>query len=277
MVVATTADSPLWTTSAPDFPLDVGVDGERITVGLIGPVVSDAFGRTVSSSWGNADTGQAYSTSGGASSDFNVSSGAGTMSATSVNAFRNALIDTGSSDHTAYVDVSLPLGTATGANATQWLLGRCADASNYYCARLELSITATVILTPVKRVGGSLLAIPGAAAITVGTGHVSGDWWRVGIDVHGSTLRFKAWLRSGPEPLWQIVAVDTDLTAGTLTGLQYRLESGNTNTLPVTLSVDNLAVVNPQTFTVVRGVGGTAIAHNAGAKVSLWQPGVIAL
>jgi hypothetical protein len=88
----------------------------------------------------------------------------------------------------------------------------------------------------------------------------------------------KAWVpAAGAEPGWHTVGTDTSLTAGTQIGLLSRLESGNTNTLPVVVSFDNLAVTNPQTFTVTRSVNGAVKAQSAGSAVKLWKPGVLAL
>lgn len=263
------------TNFASDFPVDLNWDGERITMTSCGPSLLDAFGRTVSNSFGSADTGQAYTTTGGATSDFNVGSGVGTISATSVNVFRNALIDTGVSDHTVSADFSLPVTSAAAANISQWLLARCTDTSNYYAARLELTPSGTIVLTLAKRVTTTLTGLVG---ITVGTGHVAGDLWRVTIDVHGTTVRCKAWVPATTgQPGWQGTVTDTDLTTGTLTGVQYRLETGNTNTLPVVLSVDNLTVSNPVTMTVARSVNRVHKIHKIGSAISLWQPMVVAL
>ena len=63
------------------------------------------------------------------------------------------------------------------------------------------------------------------------------------------------------------------LTGGTQIALLSRLETGNTNTLPVVFSYDNLAVSNPQTFTV----SGVIKALPAASIVKLWKPGVLAL
>lgn len=280
ILLATAPDTPkpMDSTVLPgDFPVDLDWEGERITMSSCTSSMIDTFGRTVSSTFGSADTGQTYTTSGGASSDFNVGSGVGTVSATSVNVFRQGLIDTGVSDHTISMDFSLPPTNAAGASITQWLLFRCTDLSNFYVAKLELTTAGIVILTPGKRVAGSLLGISGTSGMQVGTAHTSGDWWRVVVDAHGSALRFKAWQSGAADPGWQAIATDTSLPTGTLTGFQYRLESGNTNTLPVTLSVDNLIVSNPQAAVVTRGVNRVRKIHKANSVVSLWQPMVVAL
>lgn len=48
------------------------------------------------------------------------------------------------------------------------------------------------------------------------------------------------------EPDWQVTATDTSLATGTLAGVLTRLEGGNTNTLPVVISHDNIVVSSPE-------------------------------
>jgi len=277
--IAVAADTPpvMDSTLLPgDFPVDLNWEGEKIRMTACTSSLLDVFGRTSASTWGNADTGQTYVTSGGAAGDYNTGSGVGTMSATSVNVFRSALVDTGVNDHTVQGDFALSIGNANTASVTQWLLFRATDLSNYYAARLELTTTGTVLLNLSKRVLGTLSGVTSAA--TVGTAHTAGDWWRIAADIHGSTLRFRAWpLALTSDPGWSASVTDTSLTTGTLVGVWYRLETGNTNTLPVTLSVDNLIVSNPQTITVARGVNRVRKIHKANSVISLWQPMVVAL
>lgn len=259
-------------------PYDVSIAGERVTFTTVGTAVSDAFGRTVSNGWASEPTsGVAYATSGGSASDFAVGSGVGTQSLGSVNAFRNSLLDIGASDVDFRVDVSLPVTSAATSTITQWVCGRLTDVNNYYVARLDLATSGAVTLLLAKRVAGTLTTLVGSQ--TVGTGHVSGDSWRVRLQCIGSTIQAKAWMGgSTAEPgSWQATATDTALTTGTSIGLLGRLESGNTNTLPVVVSWDNLVVLNPQRATVTRAVNGVSKAQAAGAAINLWRQGVLAL
>jgi hypothetical protein len=50
------------------------------------------------------------------------------------------------------------------------------------------------------------------------------------------------------------------------------LATGNTNTLPLAVTFDEFALLNPQTVTVVRGTNGLTKALPAGAAVSLANP-----
>ncbi len=275
LTVATSLD-PVWTTTAvfgADFPFDVSISGIQVAVSAIASAALDAFGRTVSNGWGSADSGQAYTTSGGAASDFSVGSGTGKQAANSVNVFRSSALDIGSTDFDYTVDLNLSVNSASGATITTWLTGRYSDANNYYVARVDLSTAANMSIMLAKRVSGTLTTI--VSNVTVGA-NTSATTWRVRFRGVGDALSAKLWVpASAAEPAGWTVAGSGggSLSTGTQVALLSRLETGNTNTLPVTFSFDNLAVTNPQKFTV----SGVAKALTAGAAVKLWKPGVIAL
>ncbi|HEY9416415.1 MAG TPA: hypothetical protein VIQ30_16790, partial [Pseudonocardia sp.] len=75
MLLLSTPENGPWTEDPSEMPLDMRVGGERVTASAIGPTLSDAFGRTVASGWGSADTGQAWTTS--PSGDHSTGSGVG--------------------------------------------------------------------------------------------------------------------------------------------------------------------------------------------------------
>ncbi|MBI0294510.1 hypothetical protein JBE04_08440 [Streptomyces sp. PRKS01-29] len=72
--VAITA-GPVWTTDLAEFPLDIQVGGEIMTVTSIASPVSDRFQRLVTGGWGTANTGQTWTLTGGTAADFNVKGG----------------------------------------------------------------------------------------------------------------------------------------------------------------------------------------------------------
>lgn len=205
--------------------------------------VTDAFGRTASNGWGSADTGQPWSVFGGATSEHLVAGGIGQQSHTSVNAIRGALLDTGATDMTLSTAVEIPVNAAAGAVISQWVCVRATDSSNYYVARLDVDTAGAVTLTLLRRVAG-VLSGPLVSGVTVGTGHAAGSWWRVTVDIAGSTLRAKAW-PGDVEPDWQVTATDATLTAGTSVGLLSRLETGNVDAVPVVVGWDNASVTVP--------------------------------
>lgn len=67
-----TLQGPRWETDAGEFPFDVTAAGVQLRVTAIDDSATDTFNRTVSNGFGTADTGQAWTTSGGAASDYSV-------------------------------------------------------------------------------------------------------------------------------------------------------------------------------------------------------------
>ena len=80
-----------------------------------------------------------------------------------------------------------------------------------------------------------------------------------------------------------VTASATTLSVATVAGSPLWTTAGGDVPFDVEVDGERITVTavtgssSPQSFTVVRGVNGTAIAHSSGAQVSLWQPGVIAL
>jgi hypothetical protein len=64
--------SGLWTEDPDEFPFDIRVGGEVMTVESITGGVADSFDRTATSSWGATDTGETWTTTGGSASDYSV-------------------------------------------------------------------------------------------------------------------------------------------------------------------------------------------------------------
>jgi hypothetical protein len=75
LLVEVTAGPP-WVTDLAELPFDLRIGGEVVTVtdSLSGPI-GDRFDRTVASGWGTATSGQAWTTTGGSSSDYSISGG----------------------------------------------------------------------------------------------------------------------------------------------------------------------------------------------------------
>lgn len=277
LLLASTADNGPWTTDPADFPLPVRVGGERVTASSIASSATDGFGRTASNGWGTADSGQAWTTSGGAAADYSVSGGLGLISQGSVNVMRHATLPAVWTDIDVTVDVSWLIGSAVGASATGWLLAGD-DLNNYYAARVELTTAGTVNLALLKRSGGILSFIPGAAA-SAGA-HAGGNSWRLRLRKGGTGLRAEVTnLSSGASAVVVGADVDAGLTGGgSIAGVAGRLEAGNTNSLPVVVRFDGFAVLSPQVVTLsARGVNGVQREWPAGAEVDVWQPAIAAL
>lgn len=68
----TVNDGPDWTTAGEEFPFDILVGGEIMTVTGITYKVQDYFDRTETSGWGTSDSGHAWTTTGGSATDYYV-------------------------------------------------------------------------------------------------------------------------------------------------------------------------------------------------------------
>ncbi|MEU5094951.1 hypothetical protein [Streptomyces sp. NPDC020996] len=264
-------DSPTYPS---DFPFDVRTGGEVMRVTACTSSVTDTFTRTVTDAWGSATTGGSWTNSGGAGTDYDVTGSAGTHTLTSVNVSRYSVITAPSADVDVVVDVATSVLAAGGPHYVG-PVARFTDGNNSYYARASFQTDQTISLVLQKRVGGTQTDI---TSVAVPYTHAAGTFYRLRFQVIGSALRAKLWTAGGPEPVeWQATATDTALTAAGSVGVRSILSSANTNTLPVTVSYDNFAVLNPQTFTVTRSINGVTKSHPAGQSLSLANPVYVAM
>ncbi|MFE3400796.1 carbohydrate binding domain-containing protein [Streptomyces anulatus] len=239
------------------FPFDCSVGGEVVTVHSIGPstaptvadtftravvapTVADAFGRTVAGGWGSADTGQPWTTSGGTSADYSVGSGVGTASAGVVNSSRfTQLPGLALADVDMQADITVPV-VATGASISTGLRLRAAGTSDYYYVEVVRATSGDISLLLVSRVGGSSTTI--APAVSKGS-YAAGQTWTVRARLVGSVLQAKLWATAGSEPsAWDVQAYTTSIPAAGPVGTRTILSGGNTNSLPVVVTWDNIRV-----------------------------------
>lgn len=216
------------------------------------PMIADHFNRTVASGdWGKVDwTGQQWTKNNGVAADFSVGGGNAKISNGTVNVLRQSNLNVGSKDGTYKIDVTIPVVPAGTGAITVWIIARMTDASNYYVAQLSIApTTGATVLQFQKRVGGTLTGI--GSGNNVGT-HAAGNAWRVVFNFDGSLIQAKAWnLQTGSDPganNWHLSTTDTSLASGNIIAAGTRLESGNTNTLPVVATFDGLQFT-PKTVT----------------------------
>lgn len=270
--VVTTA-GPRWIDSATyptEFPFDVTVDGEQVTVNAITGVAEDRFGRTVANGWGTADSGQAWTTDGGSASAYAVSGGTG-RHVLPVNTFLATLVPVTTPDVDLRADFSLS-AVPVGDSAYVFPVIRYADSTHMYMARVQIVAGGGMFLT-LRRRDGSESQI--GSAYTTGLTYTAGTWYTVRLAMTGSTISGKVWLRSGAEPDWQIVTTDTALTGAASVGVRSLLGASVSNA-PLTLQVDNL-YCGPQQMAVTRSVNGIVKPQAAGADVRLTHPTLAAL
>ncbi len=272
------AGGVLWTTNSDDWStglhgsgvygagLFVRVGGEVMRVTNIASAVTDAFGRTSASSWGSADSGQAWTVIGTAS-QYAVGSGTGQITPSATSSDRGAVLtaDAGA-DRIVQCDMRYPALPASGLLLIG-LFSRYVDSSNFIHAQLRITSAGAVTVRLAKRVSGTLTTI---ADFTHPTTYVGNAWWRMVIESRGTTHRVKAWAAfSEGDPGWLITATDTSLATGTSAGCFARNETAVTTHVG---HFDSFSVANPQTMTVVRSVNGVVKSHAAGAKVHVAHP-----
>jgi hypothetical protein len=285
-VAATAADTTLWvettggpataywTTSAGDYPLALRLGGEVVTASSCASGITDSFTRTVSGGWGTATSGQTWATSGGASSDYSVNGASGLHSLTSVNVSRNTAAGPVVTDFDVEASFSTSVLAAGGSHFVT-LIGRYADANNLMMARVEFTTAQAVNITIRKRVAGVETQLSTAATTLT---HAAGALFRARFTGFGAAFQARVWLASSAEPtVWHTTVTDSSITAAGQIGVRSVLASANTNTLPVTVTVDDFALLNPQTFAVTRGTNGISKAQTVGTAVALDQPLYLAL
>jgi len=233
----------------------------------------DNFGRTVSSSWSLADSGQTWSTGGGTATDYNVTGGYGGHTLATVNATRRTFTDFTQADFDYYCDVTTS-ATATGGSLFGGPTARYLDSDNLYTARVEFTTANALIFTIRKRVAAVETQL---GTYSVSLTHAPGTFLRVRFQGSGTALKAKVWLASSPEPsVWHIEVTDSSITTSSYIGARSISAAANTNVNPE-VRYDNLALVNPQTYTVTRSQNRVVKTQSAGAAVALAYPAYTAL
>ncbi|MGW6481327.1 hypothetical protein ACWGDS_26100 [Streptomyces sp. NPDC055059] len=246
---------------------------------LLGPSaapISDTFSRTVANGWDSADTGQAWTRTGGAAADFSVTGSAGVQSHPSRDVFRcMALTSVALADVETLVTMTVPV-MPTGDSVYLYSLARTNSAATaYYFARVEVSTGGVARLSLRKRTPAETLLATAATTLT----HVAGTSYRVRLRVEGASVMARFWRAQDVEPsVWHATATDTDplVPASGGVGLRSFIGSTNTNTLPVSLTFDNFQI-DAQLFTVTRSVTGVIKSHAAGTALSLAHPAIASL
>jgi hypothetical protein len=269
-----TTTGPYWTTAPAEYPMDLRISGEVVTATACAPAISDTFTRTTSNGWGTATSGQAWSTSGGAAADYSTSGSTGRHSLTSVNVSRNTVLGPAFADF----DVEASFSTsalAAGGSQFVYLTGRWTASTDFMTARLEFTTAQAVNITIRSRIAGVETQLSTAATTLT---HAAGTLFRVRFTGSGTAFQARVWPASAPEPgFWHTTATDTGITAPGQTGVRSMLAAANTNTLPVTATFDDFALLNPQALTVTRATNGVTKALGAGTDVRLATPMILAL
>ena len=269
-----TYEGPEWTTSA---GFDIGIGGERMTTTVIENAFRDTFTRTESNGWGTSTSGHAWTDTGGAASDYSVNGSRGLISINAVNSLRSVYatgLQVADIDRTFTVRIPV-LATGAGIlvrHAARWNVG----SGDYLAAALQVETSQAVTAGLNVVIGGSLTTV--WSIPVVGLTHTTTRDFGLRFKLAGPRMFVKIWDRNLTEPpQWTLSAYDTQVTAAGVFGIRARLNSGNTNALPVVLQFDGDATVNPQKFTVTRSVNTVVKSHAAAAPVGLFQPNYLGL
>lgn len=256
------------------FPFDLRLGGEVVRGTACEPSGWDSFTRSTANGWGTANSGQAWTASGGAAGDYFTQGSEAGHTLTNVNASRWSTIPAPGPDLDFRADFAT-FATAVGNSQYVHLTARWLDVNNSYLARLAFTASQQVQLTLQKRVAGAQTDL---TTVTLPGTHGAFAFWTIRFQLEGTALRAKAWPRSLAEPgRWHVTATDSVLTAAGAVGVRSILDNANTNPLPVTVAIDNFEITTPQKVTVQRAVNTVDVSHAAGTPIALAQPSPLAL
>jgi len=204
-------------------------------------VVGDLFERTVSSGWGTATSGQAWTVQDGASSAFNVSissgEGVGHIAAASAGTVYSITNPTSLLNSDQKVLVTVPQLAVTNP-IDVYLLSRVGVVNtNMYASRFSFTTSGTVTMRLEKWVAGVNSSV-GSLTAQPGLTYAAGSQIWIRAQVFGSIIQLKAWKDGEDEPdVWGYVNTDTSLTAAGANGIRAVVSTGNT--FPSTLGFNN--------------------------------------
>lgn len=212
----------------------------------------DTFTRTVSNGWGSTTNGTPWGTlsSGGTitAADFNVGSGVGTISLTAAGNFRFTYLP-----GVLYGDVdvvatfSASASAITGALLDTSLLLRGVDINNYLLVFCFVDpATNRYFLAIYSNEAGNLVGQSGADYDT-GVTYAANTPVKLRAAIEGTVVTAKLWAANTVEPYgWQVFGGSGNVAAAGWVGIRTTANVGNTNTKPITISVDNVTIRVPR-------------------------------
>lgn len=179
--------------------------------GDTGVLATDAFARTLSSGFGSADVGGAWTVA-GAAGKYSVAAGAGVLGMpTAGTTSAVALAAVSSSDTDLRVSVATDK-LATGNGTYVGLVGRSVSATLNYNATVRIRGDGAVVLSLAALEGSSTAVALKTGIVLPGLVVAAGDVLRTRLQVTGTsptTVRLKVWPKAAAEPAaWQLSAID---------------------------------------------------------------------
>jgi PKD repeat protein len=208
---------------------------------------TDAFGRTVTSGWGTADRGGAWTVSGTASR-YSVGGGTAAVVLAAGSSARPLLPSVAQGD-TEVSAVATTDKAPTGGGQYISLLARSQAGGSEYRGKVLLASTGAVTAF-LARVDGTTETSLGSAVVS-GLTYAPGTQLRIRLQATGSaptTLRLKVWVDGQPEPAaWALTRTDaTAALQGTGAVGFYHYVSGSATNAPVTFRVDDVWAGEPR-------------------------------
>lgn len=199
----------------------------------------DTFSRTVSNTWLSADTGEVWTSNGGAASDYNVAAGVGTITHTSRNVQRDEILTGVLTDFEVYYEISAGVVSLTNSQLIDAYFRRTSQNDNYLL-RFNFGLAGAVVCQPYKIVAGVATALTGTTALT---NYAANDKYSVRAQFSGTSIKIKAWKTGAQEPnSWNVFSgTDASQASGTF-AFSGVVDPANTNVLPVVYSYDNLQI-----------------------------------
>jgi hypothetical protein len=211
-------------------------------VKILPAIGQDFFTRTTSNGWGTADYGGAWTITGlGATSEYSVSSGTGRMQHTVLNQdheikLANVLAD----------DINVLVGpvtfsvAATGAAVPWAVRARYLDANNFVDVRAFFNTGGG---GPSVAVRWLLAGVETVSSFVVPSGISSTGPLSIRFVANGTDLMARMWNTANPEPTsWNVSLSGCPIIASGPIAIRTEVDTGNTNTLPVTFTTDGLIV-----------------------------------
>lgn len=231
-------------------------------------LVTDTFTRTVAAGgWGTADSGQVWTTSGGAGTDFSVNGSRGLISMNNTNVSRRGIID-GPQQNVEISAYLVPGVVATGAPIGMGVIARQVTGSDYI-AEVSFDLAGAMNLRIRKNIAGVVTTLS-TTALT-GT-YTATTVMQIVFRVWGSTLSARAWDATTPDPVtMQSTVTDTSLTAAGAVGTRSIRETGNTNGT-ITVQFDNFIVSDVCADPVVVQVCSPEVVVPSGGCFRLGDP-----
>lgn len=224
--------------------VDVGTPARLRLRSNTTPWLSDTFTRTSGSSWGTADSGQVWASSGGLSTN----GSAGQFTFPTVNLVRASIAAASHRNARVRWDAALSVVSTGASHVCGATLRDDGTGGNYIWASLEFGVGGIVRWT-IRSIEDSHEVIE-QQVTQPGLTYTAGQQVRCEVELIGDKLQARAWLAAGTPPdTWACSVQLTQMlgdTASPYVGMRGWCVAGNTNTLPTVISVDNLTFVQPR-------------------------------